>query len=574
MNDIPGMVAKMTLRSFFRSILLLLFALLFTGVHPAVADSSHARIIRLSLVQGDVRFARDTHGDPLNDQKAVWETAVLNLPIRQGYVVATDNGRAEVEFENGAMAFLNENTVLEFYDLSLDDGARTTRLVLRQGTASFYVNPGGSDYFSVTGGDFTVEVSGRAGFRMDNFDDGSNVNVLKGYVNVRHKDDTTPLEKGQSLTMRTGEDSSVNVGRLPENDDFDRWVSGREDSVVTATTAAMQYTSSPYYSSGFADLYTYGSWYPIAGYGNCWRPYGVGLGWSPFDYGYGNWYSDPVFGWSFIGYQPWGWLPYHFGGWIFEPGFGWVWAPTGFGVWNRRVPWRPVTAVWVRSGGTLGIVPSHPLDVRGKAPLNLGQGVMSVGGRAAAESVAGNSSTNWKVLKQPPREALVSSVAASSPPARLSRTVLAGNGASRVVTLNKDSSIAYDPHEHRFVNNNAPPQETKTENRAANGQAENAGTSTATATHVPGASASERAGISTATVTRAAGAATVPERAGISSATVPRPPRNMTPPPPPRASGFGGGSSAGSSRWSASGRSSAPSAPASHSAPAPSGHPH
>src|SRR2546430_12749746 len=40
------------------------------------------------------------------------ETAGLNLPIRQGYVLATDNGRAEVEFENGAMAFLKENTVL------------------------------------------------------------------------------------------------------------------------------------------------------------------------------------------------------------------------------------------------------------------------------------------------------------------------------------------------------------------------------------------------------------------------------------------------------------------------------
>src|SRR5713226_1827787 len=364
MNDIPEMGAKMTFRSFFRSIVLLLLTLLFAGVHPAVADSSHARIIRLSLVQGDVRFTRDTHGDPLADQKAVWETAVLNLPVRQGYVLATDNGRAEIEFENGAMAFLNENTVVEFYDLSLTDGARTTRLVLRQGTASFYVNPASSDYFSVTGGDFTVEASGRAGFRMDNFDDGSSVNVLKGHVNVLHKDNTTPLEKGQSLTMRTGDNSSLNVGRLPENDDFDRWVSGREDSVVTATTAAMQYTSSPYYSSGFGDLYTYGSWYPFAGYGSCWRPYGVGLGWSPFDNS--NWFFDPVFGWSFIGYQPWGWLPYHFGGWLFQPGFGWVWVPTGFGGIGRPVPWRPVTAVWVHSGGALGLVPAHPMDARGK----------------------------------------------------------------------------------------------------------------------------------------------------------------------------------------------------------------
>src|SRR5262250_2920751 len=151
---------------------------------PAAGDASHARIIRLSLVQGDVRFARDVHGDPLTSDKTTWETASLNLPIRQGYVLATDHGRAEVEFENGAMAFLAENTVLEFYDLSLEDGGKTTRLVLRQGTSSFYVNPGSDDYFSVTGGDFTAEADGRAAFRLDNFDDGSVVDVTKGRVTV------------------------------------------------------------------------------------------------------------------------------------------------------------------------------------------------------------------------------------------------------------------------------------------------------------------------------------------------------------------------------------------------------
>jgi hypothetical protein len=541
-------------RIFSRSILLSFFAVVFAGAYPAAADSSHARIIRLSLVQGDVRFTRDTHGDPLADQKAVWEAAVLNLPIRQGYVVATDHGRAEVEFENGAMAFLNENTVLEFYDLSLDDGARTTRLVLRQGTASFYVNPHSDDYFSVTGGDFTVEAAGRTEFRVDNFDDGSSVNVLKGYVNVRRKDNTTPLEKGQSFTMRTGDDASVNVGRLPENGDFDRWVSGREDSVATATTSAMQYTSSPYYSSGFADLYTYGSWYPVAGYGYCWRPYGMGLGWSPFDDG--NWFFDPVFGWSFIGYQPWGWLPYHYGGWLFQPGFGWLWAPTGFGGGRRPVGWRPVTAVWVHSGGTLGLVPAHPLDVHGKTPLNLSQGVIPVSARGFSGTEAGTTGASWKVLKQPPREALISNVEVSAPPARLSRTVLAGNTAARVVTFSKDSSIAYDPREHRFVNTNSAPPETNTEKVTT----EN--------------SRIEKAGIATATATRTPGTTKVPERAGVSSAAVPRAPRNMTPPPPSRASSFGGergGSSSGSSRWSGSARSSAP---ASHPAAAPSGRPH
>src|ERR1700738_5601975 len=278
----------MSFRTLLSSILAAALVLLFASAPPASADASHARIIRLSLVQGDVRFTRDVKGDPLTSDKAVWEGATLNLPIRQGYVVATDHGRAEVEFENGAMAFLAENTVLEFYDLSLEDGAKTTRLVLRQGTASFYVNPANEDYFSVTGGDFTVQADGRAGFRLDNFDDGSVVDVTKGHVSVLRKNKTTALEKGQSLSMRAGDKDSTNIARLPENDDFDRGVSGRENAVATATTAAQQYVSSPYYSSGVADLYTYGSWYPINGYGNCWRPYGGGMGWSPF--ASGSWF--------------------------------------------------------------------------------------------------------------------------------------------------------------------------------------------------------------------------------------------------------------------------------------------
>ena len=80
--------------------------------------------ITVVMTDGTTYQTRSTYGT---------EGATLNLPIRQGYVLATDHGRAEVEFENGAMAFLAENTVLEFYDLSLEDGAKTTRLVLRQG---------------------------------------------------------------------------------------------------------------------------------------------------------------------------------------------------------------------------------------------------------------------------------------------------------------------------------------------------------------------------------------------------------------------------------------------------------
>lgn len=436
------------------SVLLVFLALFLADISLpalAVAGSSHARIVRLSLVQGDVRFSRDFHEDSLSDTKAIWEVATLNLPIRQGYALATENGRAEVEFENGAMAFIGSNTVAEFFDLSLNDGARVTRLVLRQGTGIFYVHPANGDYFSVTGGDFTVEANLRSRFRLDNYDDGSTVNVEQGSVEVLHNKETKALEKGQSLSVRVTDPNNLVVGRASDSDEFDKWVSGRIDSVTTATNYTNQYVSTSNYSSGFADLYTYGSWFNYGGYGYGWRPFGVGLGWCPFDYG--NWYDDPSIGWNFLGAAPWGWLPYHYGGWIFSPIYGWAWVPSGFG--RGPVYYRPVTAVWVHSGPALGIVPLHPADKGGKQPQNLSQGIYAVNNASIARTLTPAGSDKWTVVKGAPRETLVSnSLAVSTAPTRVSRTILAGSAGTRSVTLSRASSIAYDPAEHRFVNSN------------------------------------------------------------------------------------------------------------------------
>src|SRR3984957_17406663 len=556
----------------------LLFALLFAfsaGMQPAAADSSHARVIRLSLVQGDERFSREAHGDPLADQNAQWETAQANLPVRQGYVVATDNGRAEVEFENGAMAFLNENSVLEFFDLSLEDGARTTRLVLRQGSASFYVNPSSGDYFSVTGSDFTVEASGKGSFRINNFDDGSNVDVLTGHASVLHKKEPTPLSKGQSLSIKA-DDGTVNIGRLPAADDFDHWVSGRIDTVSTATSASLQYTNSPYYMPGYADLYTYGAWSSCGGYGYGWRPFGASFGWSPFTMG--QWLWDPGFGWTFASYQPWGWAPYHYGGWLFDASCGgWFYSPPiyygyggGYGGYpRRRIPpivhpprplYRASTAMFVRQNGRLGIVPMHPLDKEGKTPLNLEHGVFSTeparNTREPAQFAAGGQ--KWETLKSPPREAFSSGLVATTPPVRTSRTLIEGSSGTRIVSLSHDSSIVYDPREHRFINTNAAPSSA----RDAAAIAEKNGPGMSRNEHIAeGARTNPLMG----TTTRVASAPT--------SARVTAPPsRSIPAPPAPRSSSGGGGRTESAGGGSRSSSSSASSASASHaSAPASSG---
>jgi hypothetical protein len=524
---------------------------------PSFADSSHIRIIRLSLVQGDVRFTQSFHKDPLTDTSAVWERAPLNLPIRQGYALATDEGRAEIEFESGAMAFLNARSVLEFYDLSLEDGSRITRLVLRQGSGTFYVNPSEGEYFSVTGGDFTVEANGRTEFRLDNFDDGSTVKVEKGHVSALLANKPTTLEKGQSFTVNATDPNNPVIARLSDNDDFDSFVSSHIDSAVTATNYSNQYVNSPGYTAGFNDLYTYGSWYSLGGYGYGWRPFGAAFGWSPFASGFGDWYLDPAFGWSFIGSAPWGWLPYHYGGWIFSPAYGWVWAPSGFGG-GRPAPYRPVTAVFVHSGSTFGYVPAHPADVRGKTPLNIGQGIYSTQARGTMLTPAAGQ--KWSVDKRVPATALTAgTLVAAAPPSHVVRTLPTAS-TGRAQSVSTGSSIVYDPSSHRFVNSNSS---------SGSGTAL---TRSATPVAVNGRANSTNPAAASPSAARGSAATPAIPRGAVSPA---RPP--MAPAPARTAGSSGGATWGGAARSSSSmggARSTASPAPSAPAHSAPSGAPH
>src|ERR1700687_4925733 len=110
---------------------------------PAFADSQ-ARVVRLSEVQGDVKIDRNLGQG--------YEKAFLNLPITQGVKLQTKNdGRAEVEFEDGSTLRITPDTVIEFPQLSLrDSGAKVSAVHLQEGTA--YVNFAGAkgDEFALT----------------------------------------------------------------------------------------------------------------------------------------------------------------------------------------------------------------------------------------------------------------------------------------------------------------------------------------------------------------------------------------------------------------------------------------
>jgi hypothetical protein len=403
-------------------------------------DSDYSRVVRLSRTDGQVLVAH--HGSD------AWEEALVNLPLQEGDTLATQGGLAEIEFENGATAYLAENSVLQFSQLTFSDGGRVTQLTLTQGAGTFYANLTRQDSFVVVTPTFQVAIPDRAEFRADAFRDSASLQVLLGEVSVSTSEGSTTFEKGQSVAIDQGDLQNMDVARLPEPDSFDQWVSAQSETIQSGTKDSLNYISSPNYY-GLSDLSIYGSWVNFPGYGNSWRPFRVGFGWTP--YSDGNWILDPRLGWIWVSNEPWGWMPYHFGSWLLSPTLGWVWIPGGpSGLRN----WQPACVHWVRIGNQVGWVAKSPNDREG-ALANLGNGVITRTGTSTRnrtgsnQIVAGKELQSVTHLKQPPAEF------ASRPASVAPRSGFASSVRTTPRPSDGNETVIFDRGTHTFINGNS-----------------------------------------------------------------------------------------------------------------------
>ena len=125
--------------------ILLLIASLTTFTHTSpAADTStqpsnrtYDQIVRLSLVEGDVRISRGKEGEHATGD--AWERAGVNLPIQTGFSLVTGRGRAEIELEDASTVYLGDNSVLIFTQITSTNGVPYTEPSLVSGTATLHV---------------------------------------------------------------------------------------------------------------------------------------------------------------------------------------------------------------------------------------------------------------------------------------------------------------------------------------------------------------------------------------------------------------------------------------------------
>ena len=412
--------------------------LLLPAAQAQKADS--VRVLRLSRAEGQVLVS--------HAGSDAWEEALVNFPLQEGDALATQAGLAEIEFENGATAYLAENSVLQFTQFGFAGGGKATELALTQGAGTFYANLTSQDSFRVRASTFEASIPERAQFRVDAFRDGAAVEVFLGRVTVSTGKGSASLEKGQSVAVHENDFQDLNnIARLPEEDAFDQWVNQEGEFIRSGTKNTLSYISSPNYY-GLSDLSIYGNWVYLSGFGLTWRPFSAGLGWTP--YVNGVWILDPRLGWIWVSNEAWGWMPYHFGSWLLSPALGWVWVPGGAAGLQR---WEPECVNWVNAGGRVGWVARSPLD-RGGAPANVSSGVVTRPSGSPRNANEGNVIMTGKevqrltVLKEPPAEFRLNLAPSGARPG-ITRTGLPRRAPE---ISNENETIVFDRGTHTFIN--------------------------------------------------------------------------------------------------------------------------
>ncbi len=286
-----------------------------------------ARAVRLSFVDGQVRLGQGN--------QVLATQAVANTPLFEGMQLTTaDNGKAEIQFEDGSVARIAPDSSLTLQVLR---GAGTTadaELTVNSGLCYFEFQGGGQDgQMSVHFGSNVATTSGFTVLRVAMDTPPGSVAVFSGNVHLQvvsatGAQSTSDLHGGESVALDPADPTQFNVAESIEPNSWDAWNSDRDQTLTTeaATQSGAPEDLGESQNPAWNDLDANGSWYDVPDQGYVWSPYEAAN--ADFDpYGDGEWMYTPSYGYVWASGYSWGYMPYQCGAWNFYNGFGWGWAP-------------------------------------------------------------------------------------------------------------------------------------------------------------------------------------------------------------------------------------------------------
>jgi hypothetical protein len=305
-------------------------------------EESYTRLARLSYLEGHVSFQ---HGSDVD-----WSAASINLPLEPGDRIYTGNdGRAEIEFDDGSAFRLAENTDVEI--LSLRQEVIQIRLLLGlstlnvRGKADFEINTPVAAFSAVREGIYRFDV-------VENGD--TDAIVRKGELEAANNEFSQRLRSGDLMHLSPQDKGKPEISLYDRRDPWDEWNDRRNADLQVYGN--QRYLPDDVYI-GASELERHGRWVNVEVYGMAWVPYGMDPYWAP--YSVGRWCFRPLYGWTWVSYEPWGWLPYHYGSWYRNSIYGWCWLPGPSFAFNF---WSPGLVTFYHGPGWVSWCPLGPGD--------------------------------------------------------------------------------------------------------------------------------------------------------------------------------------------------------------------
>ena len=310
----------------------------FVGSSLMAEDAGPAtRAVRLSSVEGQVQLSQGN--------AVLAAQALANAPLFEGTQITTaDDGRAEIQFEDGSVARVSPNSTLTLSVLRQQGSSTDAEIRLDNGLGYFEIQGEAANAsIRVKFGDSAVTANGFTVLRVNLDDPPGEVAVFSGNAHLENGNALAlDLHGGESVRLNASDSGNYALNESIEPNSWDAWNSDRdqtltsEEAAKTAATTTVPNNNNPAWS----DLDANGNWYNVPGQGYVWSPYEAqGAGWDP--YGCGSWMWTPQFGYIWVSCESWGFMPYQSGMWSYYDGFGWGWAPGMGGYWWGGGGWGP-----------------------------------------------------------------------------------------------------------------------------------------------------------------------------------------------------------------------------------------
>lgn len=323
-----------------------------SDVPASTAGVSKIRIVRLSEVKGAVQMDR-------NNGRG-FEPAMANMPVVEKSKLRTEQGVAEVEFEDNSTLRLAPNSEVEFPQLErMATGATASSVQVLKGTVYASMVKTKGNEFNLLFGTQKLALPALAHVRLDMTDKLANLAVLDGSVQVADAKGEQDIPKKKTVTFQLQDQNAPEVAKDVAQAPFDSW--DKQSAEYHARSAYYSSLSSSPYAYGVNDMMYYGSFMDASSScGSMWRPYFASAAWDPYSNGAWAYYSGA--GYSWVSPYPWGWTPYHYGSWSFCPGTGWGWMPGGSwnGLNNIAMMMNPMTPTTATGSGGIGARPIPP----------------------------------------------------------------------------------------------------------------------------------------------------------------------------------------------------------------------